>query len=392
EGDLAADGALERDAQVRPREKYFFEPEDPRPVLVQDGVSWDEKHELLKSPGGEITGKYSRIEPLSTRLVIHPHGDLLGASEAQRKKIEAERRLRGMPEDDLACRIDLIDRRILGAYAVRAARDTDARERAKREGVPNEREKVLSVFTAPEWTFKMPKKPLTKRQRDMVVDHYCKLSKGLKGMLIIPGSIVYNAGDERNPRIRNDAIAVFEGKVVKTVRKKHWGGDARGYAGMRQSHFEGAGEQDSCIFELEGLKFALEICADHVNRRAREEAGGYGVDVHIVVSDGVTVGKPGLAAHKGGIVIYNDAETIPDPRWAFTNHYREELRRPWTEDEMDNVGTGGNREVMFAEDYLRRLVRAVDGENLPPRAGDPIASEHFGELLAGAPIEIRRNV
>lgn len=317
---------------------------------------------LLKSPGKPIKGPYKRIEPLSTQLQFDNEGNTVGASEAQRKAIEAQRRDRGLPEDELACRIELVDRRIRGAYAVRAARDL---------ADPTGRKDVLSVFTAPEWTFKMPKKPLTRKQRDQIVEHYRKLSRQHRKMLIIPGTIVYNAGDDLNPRIRAEAIVVYEGKVVKTTRKRKEGFDTDGYSRadgqpVNSADFEGAPESDSSVFEFKGFKFALEICADHGDRRAREEAGEYGVDVQILVSDGASVLASALAAHQGGIVITNDAKFIGETR-------------------------GGRRDVSSPEQYLKRVAWGEE-----PNAGsvwtegDAIDNEESGELLAGAPIEIER--
>lgn len=284
----------------------------------------DPARDLLPAPTTPL-GKYKKVEPYSAGFSITSEGHYSETGQylplRELDTIRARRRGQGLPSDELSCRVELLDRRIHEAARVRRARDASSLERGD----------VLAVFTAPEWTFKLPGTPMTPKQRDFVLKHYAELSKSHPNMLIVPGSLVTNTGTTKKPSLEAESIAVYQGSIVKRTRKANCGGDELGYvkldpktgkpARMKPADFSGlemtnaAGSPslykgDSSIFEIDGMQFALEICADHSPTRARRDADfalHSGVDVHILVSHGMTVQQAGKASHAGGVIITNDS-------------------------------------------------------------------------------------
>ena len=68
-----------------------------------------------------------------------------------------------------------------------------------------------------------------------------------------------------------------------------------------------------CIFTVDGITFALEICLDHRRARLRtvrekNESSRIPVDVHLVVSCGMQIQSPAVVAKTGGLVFNCDGQ------------------------------------------------------------------------------------
>lgn len=345
---------------------------------------------LLKSPNAPL-GRYRKVEPLSAQMRIGGRGEYVDTTKVELDKIRERRALKGLNVDEVSCRMDLLDHRIAQAYAVRKARDLNAAgiTDPRAEGYRGD---VVSVFTAPEWTFKIPDTPLTPKQRDSIIKHYQTLSKRYPGMLIVPGSIVSNRGKKSHPQIEAEAIVVHDGVLVHRTRKKVEGQDLDGYLSeaqrqdrdKREKYFVGTNHapNDTTMFEFEGLKCSLEICADHGSKRARNDANaaGHGVDVQILVSDGASINQRGLAVHKGGLVISNDAKFSPDTGETSIR----EVGRPGEYIRSDELGSAYTKAKNEAAATDRPTPEKPFIKGLQNREDD-------GDLQAPAPFTIERD-
>ena len=66
------------------------------------------------------------------------------------------------------------------------------------------------------------------------------------------------------------------------------------------------------MFSHWGIDFGIEICADHNQRFAKNEVGdGNSVDVHCLLSAGISPNAFNVAVGNGGLVIHNDGSTSP---------------------------------------------------------------------------------
>lgn len=253
-------------------------PSDPHATQSQDRLP------LLGAPRQPLSGKYRQVEAFLTQFEVKSDGSFDLHTHVELEKIRIARRTSRTDHDELTCRRDLMDRRIRQAYTVRQTRERDAGKRGRA---------VLSVFTAPEWSFNIPGKPLTAAQRDRLVEHLLDLGKPMSGMLIVPGTVVSTPNDHPG-ELQTEAFVFHDGLLIKRVLRS-----------AREPAFGG----ESSLFEFEGLYLSLEICTDHRERRARSDAHrlDHGVDVQIVVADGTVILPRTLAAHAGGLVIHHDA-------------------------------------------------------------------------------------
>jgi hypothetical protein len=63
----------------------------------------------------------------------------------------------------------------------------------------------------------------------------------------------------------------------------------------------------SNTFEHNGLRYGIEVCNDH-NGRLLKQTSEEKVDVHIIVSCGVTIEQDKIHARDGGVVLHTDGE------------------------------------------------------------------------------------
>lgn len=106
------------------------------------------------------------------------------------------------------------------------------------------------------------------------------------------------------------------GDVVRFVHKSADCGDTDGLVTPDAFTAAGSGKADS-LFDVANLRFALVICVDHHQKRARREyearhgekslRTGEGVDVHIVTGAGQVANPASVVARPGGLVISADA-------------------------------------------------------------------------------------
>jgi len=179
---------------------------------------------------------------------------------------------------------------------------------------------VLRVFLAPEWYFRLSDRPLTQIEQLEILDALDKLSKNFSKWLIIPGSIFWTPTLEKEKMLEVFNTAPIYKDGVLQVNTKHNQNDAldkkREIWGMDQ-----VSEEDfdniagPAIFECDGWECAFEICRDHSQRVAifdyiSQKPVGSGVDVQIVVSNGVTLstGTCSDAVRDGGCIVKCDGE------------------------------------------------------------------------------------
>mmetsp|Transcript_22038 Transcript_22038/g.32559 ORF Transcript_22038/g.32559 Transcript_22038/m.32559 type:complete len:401 (-) Transcript_22038:95-1297(-) len=228
------------------------------------------------------------------------------------------------------------------------------------DGLIDGDESVLPIFLAPEWFFR-------KQEADDDEDKYFnhndvlnimealkEISKNSPKTLIFAGSILWST-KIKNPEVAtkkskkvqkeidlvyNTAPVFCNGEIVHYVHKQYWGHDTGKQLNLRETNansdevfaFQNLGQkkeneaplitilrenQDQIkssennilkgTFSHRGLKFGLEVCADHVSGALKKQVGDEKVDVHVVVSCGVTMHADNAATTRHGVVIGCDS-------------------------------------------------------------------------------------
>lgn len=157
--------------------------------------------------------------------------------------------------------------------------DTEDRKIDRKSLVNSYLEKEdLDVLVGPEYSFFL-EKPATKDEFEKALKELAEKSRGKK-TLLLPGTFLWQ--DERN-NMYNTLPVVQDGKLVFSYDKKHDGGDG-GIAkkfNMRYATGNGKG-----VFEWQGMRIGVEICADHGDLR---EGGEKQLDLQILVSAGMSL-------------------------------------------------------------------------------------------------------
>src|SRR6478752_5203995 len=163
-----------------------------------------------------------------------------------------------------------------------------------------ERAATVMVFLGPEWMFANRLTPVSPQERDSTIEKFRKLSVLYPQMVLVPGTI--RSGKPRTARkhkkhwkdIRNTVFVVWNGQVVHTHDKLSDVGDTTispkpGDNPIKRYGGDGTEMAKDPIFELGNLKFAIDICGDHFNQRAKNANGtGTAADVHLVTAAGTT--------------------------------------------------------------------------------------------------------
>lgn len=230
---------------------------------------------------------------------------------------------------------------------------------------------VLTVVLGPEWLFRKPQgthkvdgkdKPIQRfmdyGEMGLIVDGLIKLSKNYPDTLIAPGSILWAIPGKKEveapkskwpwakqetmvietPIVYNTCPIVANGKLVHVYHKQFWGLDTKSADGQVFA-FEPKGALESLqdfktkcksvgadgkpvkavicnLFKYENLEFGIEICADHsVDGKGviTKECAGKTVDIHLLVSCGMFILGPSIAARPGGFIIHTDGGNTTGP-------------------------------------------------------------------------------
>lgn len=146
-----------------------------------------------------------------------------------------------------------------------------------------------------------------------------------------PTTVTMNPEPTGSEIVFNTVPIVSNGKVVHIYHKKNEGGeitDSTKQFGFNQYPIPGFGNMErfdnTGLFEFQGIKFGIEVCADHGNNSLFNEITGLvdptsctkpnatGVDVQILIACGSVFSASKVYARKGGWVLACDASTA-DP-------------------------------------------------------------------------------
>jgi hypothetical protein len=172
---------------------------------------------------------------------------------------------------------------------------------------------VMRVFAAPEWLFRRSDRPLTEQEKDDILAQLTHLAAEYPQWLIVPGTIFFTTSPPG--ALVNDVFniaPVFHEGQVRLLTKQHEQ-DALVTAADRISapwktleRWAAAGSESRIFTTGDGLRYAVEICRDHVRRMALLDADLQTVDVQIVVSNGVELQTDSIIARHNGVVIQVD--------------------------------------------------------------------------------------
>ena len=127
-------------------------------------------------------------------------------------------------------------------------------------------------------------------------------------------------GDFPGVKFKPDDIGYFPPRPISYASEMNTPGQAKG-----------GGFNGGSIFELDGITFGLEVCADHGMRRLRKAqplAGDTFVQLQLIPSGGATIMVPSVATMKGGLV-FNvdglDGQTLANPEGGGDKGFHSEL-------------------------------------------------------------------
>jgi hypothetical protein len=277
---------------------------------------------------------YSHLDVTAVPSKMDNVGNFTGSWKDEYDAIQRRLEDAGEPARDQDIRFEMLKSRITDADV----RGT-ALEAMLRENEPDAR--VMRLFTAPEWFFKKPGTPYTKDEMAEIHGKFQMLSADHPDMLMVPGSTVfrvagegqwYDKSDEARLKMGNTAAAFMAGRKVHEVQKHALAGDTDGYGRgsdlvtnsqgsdikdkqvgdvekkPNREYLRGRkSKPDSSLFDAGGRSFALEICGDHGDYRAADQAGAQGgVDAHILVSHGAQMHRNAAASKDQGLFVHND--------------------------------------------------------------------------------------
>lgn len=168
---------------------------------------------------------------------------------------------------------------------------------------------ALHVFLAPEYYFR---KDRNRSQTDGRVTAYSKdefteicnalkaQSRTLRSLLLIGGSVMW-ISDERKRRVRHTVPIYHDGREVLLYDKRNDCLELAAYE--RNLGFEWKPGTVSGSFTIGGLKCGIETCVDQDKGELRKL--GTDFDLHIIISNTVTVTKPAIKA--GGFLLHCNA-------------------------------------------------------------------------------------
>lgn len=171
---------------------------------------------------------------------------------------------------------------------------------------------VLLVYMGPEWFFNLFNYPISRDEKESIIEKFRALSLLYPEMLIVPGTIL--SGDPvfdkaktligYHKNIANTAPVLWNGNLLHTINKKDPAGDIP--QGVDKKNWK-TGKEDP-VFDLGDLRFAIDICADHGSRRAQKyfQKQKRKADVHLVTAAGRTFEPEGGATREGGVGFGSD--------------------------------------------------------------------------------------
>lgn len=168
----------------------------------------------------------------------------------------------------------------------------------------------------------------SEKEKKAIVDALSTATGEYPNLLLVPGTIMWReyvyfkklrAGIERlregslSP-VYNTAPVLTGGETLHLYDKKHPSDEIKTDVRLRGTEYGDQAERyrfvpgtASGAFQWKGIRFGLEICADHVGAKLRNELGaGARVDIHLLLSAGMMPDHKFNCAKSGGLMINND--------------------------------------------------------------------------------------
>jgi hypothetical protein len=166
------------------------------------------------------------------------------------------------------------------------------------------------------------------KEKKAILDALSTATSAHPNLLLVPGTIMWReyvyfkklrAGIERlregslSP-VYNTAPVLTGGETLHLYDKKHPSDEIKTDVRLRGTEYGDQAERyrfvpgtASGAFQWKGIRFGLEICADHVGAKLRNELGaGTRVDIHLLLSAGMMPDHKFNCAKSGGLMINND--------------------------------------------------------------------------------------
>jgi predicted amidohydrolase len=166
------------------------------------------------------------------------------------------------------------------------------------------------------------------KEKKAIIDALASVTSDHANLLLAPGSIMWReyvyfkklrAGlpgfkDGSLSPVYNTVPLLAAGQTIHSYDKKNPSDEIKADVRLRGTAY---GDQDeryrfvpgtaSGTFQWKGIRFGIEICADHAGTKLRNELGaGQHVNVHLMLSAGMMPTKNGNCAKAGGLMVHND--------------------------------------------------------------------------------------
>lgn len=157
-------------------------------------------------------------------------------------------------------------------------------------------------------------------EKDAILKEMGTLTKGHANLLLAPGTIMwreylyFKKMTGRQSPVFNTAPILANGSTVHRYDKKNPSDEIKADYRLRGTEYGDQNERyrfvpgtESGCFSWNGIRFGIEICADHSGKALKNELGpGNRVDIHLMLSAGMTPDLGGCAAKAGGLLVSND--------------------------------------------------------------------------------------
>lgn len=168
----------------------------------------------------------------------------------------------------------------------------------------------------------------SKDEKDDIVSSMKAATRNFPRLLVMPGSILW-ADNKKLFASKKDmynTVPIFcDGQLVHEYHKKSPSDEIKAdyrlrrdrlgikkYKNYQERKYAFKPGSASNLFTHWGVSFGIEVCADHNQKFARKEVGdGNNVDIHCLLSAGMTPSAFNVAVGDGGVVIHNDGSTSP---------------------------------------------------------------------------------
>jgi hypothetical protein len=160
----------------------------------------------------------------------------------------------------------------------------------------------------------------SEKEKDAILRELKALSAGQANLLLAPGTIMWREYlylkkvTRRLSPVFNTAPIVANGAEVHKYNKKNPSDEIKVDYRLRGTKYGDQAERYRFVpgtasgsFTWRGIRFGIEICADHSGSTLKSELGPVNrVDIHLMLSAGMMPVKNACAAKTGGLLVTND--------------------------------------------------------------------------------------